>query len=326
MSVNDLFKMEGLFWKTVNYIIFFGCIFATIGLSIYAISRFCQNEDITLVKSSTYHSSEERIYPSISLCLLPPFIENEFDKFDDYAINMSSYIKFLEGDIWDARMLEVDYDEVTVSLAKNLLNSYFVTQDDKKREWVPVYYTSFRSSKRKCFTIDAPYIEKELLYYFVMDISNDIFPNGRRSATNEISTYLHYPGQRLKSYYTLNFDLESRENKPKNYKMEFNINNINVISRRNKAQEQCVTDWRNYDEFVLRTMMKESGCHPPQWRETYAWNTSLDLPLCQNTSQMKIFAEQPTIAKIESLMPPCRSIDRLHYHYHEKENNKDYNL
>ena len=108
--------------------------------------------------------------------------------------------------------------------------------------------------------------------------------------------------------------------------MEFNINNINVISRRNKAQEQCVTDWRNYDEFVLRTMMKESGCHPPQWRETYAWNTSLDLPLCQNTSQMKIFAEQPTIAKIESLMPPCRSIDRLHYHYHEKENTKDYNL
>ena len=318
--------MEGLFWKTINHIIFFGCIFATIALSVYSISRFCQNEDITLVQSSTYHSSEERIYPSISLCLLPPFIENEFDKFDDYAINMSSYIQFLEGKIWDARMLEVDYDEVTVSLAKNLLGSYFVTQDNKKREWVPVYYTSFRSSKRKCFTIDAPYIDKELLYYFAMDINNDIFPNGRRSATNEISTYLHYPGQRLKSYYTLNFNWESRENKPKNYKMEFNINNINVISRRNKAQESCVKDWRNYDEFVMRTMMTKSGCHPPQWRETFAWNTSLDLPLCQNTSQMKIFAEQPTIAKIESLMPPCRSIDRLHYHYHEKENTKDYNL
>ena len=52
--------MEGLFWKTVNHAIFFGCIFATIGLSVYSISRFFQNEDITLVQSSTYHSSEER--------------------------------------------------------------------------------------------------------------------------------------------------------------------------------------------------------------------------------------------------------------------------
>ena len=97
--------MEGLFWKSINHIIFFGCIFATIGLSVYSISRFCQNEDITLVQSSTYHSSEERIYPSISLCLLPPFIGNEFDKFEDYTINMTSYIQFwmkkVRGQCWD---------------------------------------------------------------------------------------------------------------------------------------------------------------------------------------------------------------------------------
>lgn len=126
--------MEGLFWKTINHLIFFGCIFATIALSVYSISRFCQNEDITLVQSSTYHSSKERIYPSISLCLLPPFLESKFDKFDDNGINTSSYIQFLEGKIWDARFLEVDYDEVTVSLDKNLLDSYFVTQDNKKRK------------------------------------------------------------------------------------------------------------------------------------------------------------------------------------------------
>ena len=312
--------MQNTVCKTINHIIFILCIFATICLSIYAISRYCENEDITLVQSSKYHTSKDRIYPSISLCIMPPFLEDKFHNYKDDTVNLTSYTQFLEGKIWNSRMLDIDYDDVTVSFAENLLNAYFVTQDNVKRDWTPVHYTSFRSSKRKCFTIDAPYIDNELLYYFSMDISNDIFANGGRSATNEIATYLHYPGQRLKAYYTLNFNWDSRENKPKNYKMEFNINNINVISRRNKPQEPCVTDWRKYDEHVMRTMMLETNCHPPHWK------AAMDLPFCNNTAQMKLFAEQPTIAKIESISPPCRSIDRLYYHYHEKDNTKDYNL
>ena len=152
-----------------------------------------------------------------------------------------------------------------------------------------------------------------------MDIGNDIFPNGGRSTTNEIATYLHYPGQRLKAYYTLNFNWDSRENKPKNYIMEFNINNINVISRRNKPQEPCVTDWKHYDEYVMDKMMLDTGCRPSHW------NSTTKLPLCNITIQMERFSEQPTTAMIESLNPPCRSIDRLHYHYHEKENGREYN-
>ena len=207
--------MNTLFWKTINRVAFLCCLLATTGLSGYAISRYYENKDITLVQSSKYHSSEDGIYPSISLCLLPPFLESEFEKYNDDTINMTSYIKFLEGKIWNERMLDVDYDNVTVSFDKNLLNAYYVTQDDDKREWIPVYYTSFRSSKRKCFTIDPPYVEKELLYYFAMDVSNEIYPNGKRSTRNKISTYLHYPGQRMKAFYTLNFELNSRENKTK---------------------------------------------------------------------------------------------------------------
>ena len=320
--------MDGLFWKTINRVVFFSCLLATTGLSCYALSRYYENKDITLVQSSKYHSSEDGIYPSISLCLLPPFLESEFEKYNDDTINMTSYTNFLEGKIWNERMLDVDYDSVTVSFDKNLLNAYYVTQDDDEREWIPVYYTSFRSSKRKCFTIDPPYVENELLYYFAMDVSNEIYPNGRRSTKNKISTYLHYPGQRMKAYYTLNFELNSRENKTKNHKMEFNINDIMAISRRNKPEEACVSDWKNYDDFIMRTMMIETGCHPPHWKATYAWNTSLNLPLCHTASQMKAFSEQPTTAKIESFKPPCRSIDQLHYHYHEKDNNTktDYNM
>ena len=312
--------MESLFWKIINRITFVLCLFATVGLSAYAISRYLENEDITLVQSLRYHSSEERLYPSISLCIIPPFLENEFIKYKNFGINMTSYIHFLEGKTWNERMLDIDYDKVTVSFADNLLNSYFMTQDHERRNWVPVYYTSFQTSKRKCFTIDAPYVKNELLYYFSMDIRNDIFPNGGRTATNEIATYLHYPGQRLKAYYTENFQWKSRENKPKNYKMKFNINNINIISRRNKPEEPCVTDWRDYDKHVMRSMMLETGCHPAHWK------LANDLPICNDTAQMKAFSEQPTTAKIESIIPPCRSIDRVHYHYHEKENLRDYNL
>ena len=35
------------------------------------------------------------------------FLRDKFDKFDDNAINMSSYIQFLEGKIWDAESDDV---------------------------------------------------------------------------------------------------------------------------------------------------------------------------------------------------------------------------
>ena len=99
----------------------------------------------------------------------------------------------------------------------------------------------------------------------------------------------------------------------KNYRMDFRVKNVDVISRRNKPQEPCIMEWKNFDENVMNGMAMQAGCRPKYW------NLSADVPICTQTTQMKQFSDQPLPGQIESLSPPCKSIDRLDYVYEEAD-------
>lgn len=194
------------------------------------------------------------MYPSHTICIIDPFLESKFEIFNDDWINKFTYVKFLSGGFWDDRMLDIDYDNVTVSLVDNLWESTYMTINDETYIWDPVYYTSFRSSFRKCFTVEAPQIGNDLLAYYGNLISNNIFPNGGRDGNNSIIVYLRYPGTRFKAFYTLKYLYESRGNSSKSYWMKFTVKNVDVISRRNKPQEPCIEDWKHFDDYILNSM------------------------------------------------------------------------
>ena len=310
-------KIKYFDWFDTHNLFLLVCVAATISLQIQCITHYFNDEDVSVVHFTKFHDSSEALYPSLSICILPPFLEDKFDIYDD-GINLTSYVKFLQGDIWDERMLDVNYDNVTVSLSDNLLYSYYVTQEEKQFDWQPIHRISFRSSGRKCFTIDAPIANQSLLWYFGIFMNNNIFPEGKRSRTNRFFTYLHYPGQRFTAYYTVKTEWSSRENKTKSYKMGFRINNIDVITNRNKDKERCIGEWKEYDQYIMDDIMEETGCHPPHW------NSSRNLPLCTNATEMKVFANQPTTSKVENYDPPCKIIERLDYEYTEKDDNREF--
>ena len=68
------------------------------------------------------------------------------------------------------RMIDIDFDNVSTSLADNLLDVWLLFHDDTYYQynhitktsdpsgWVPHFYVSFRSSIRKCFTFDMPFM------------------------------------------------------------------------------------------------------------------------------------------------------------------------
>ena len=273
--------------------------------------RYLANEDLTLVQVSKYHSNEYSMYPSHTICIINPFLDDRFDIFNDDWINKFTYVKFLSGEFWDDRMLDIDYDNVTVSLVDNLLESSYITINNEFYLWDPVYYTSFRSSYRKCFTVEAPRVSNDLLTYFGNVISNNIFPNGGRDGDNSVIVYMHYPGTRFKSFYTLKWINDSRGDSSESYWMKFTVKNVDVISRRNKPQEPCIEDWKHFDDYILNSMAIENGCYPKYW------NLTANVPYCENTMQLKRFKDQPTQAMIESHSSPCRFIDRLDYIYEE---------
>ena len=107
--------MEILSWQRINNIFHLLCIAATASLTIYCMCLYYRNEDVSVVQFTKFYSSKEAPYPSFSFCILQPFLEKKFDMYGG-EINMTTYIKFLEGKLWDERMLDVEYDNVTVSL------------------------------------------------------------------------------------------------------------------------------------------------------------------------------------------------------------------
>ena len=107
--------MQIISFKTIDRLFFMICLFATIYLSIYSLIRYCKDEDTTVLKVTKFFSSNESIYPSLTFCIAPPFLDSQFDMFGDDAINPKSYKRFLEGEFWDERLADIDYDNVTVS-------------------------------------------------------------------------------------------------------------------------------------------------------------------------------------------------------------------
>ena len=298
--------------------------------------KYFSNEDISRVDYKKFHHNNlDNIYPSISWCIINPFLENELKKYGE-GINTTSYSYFLQGLHWDDRMIHIDFDNVTVSLSDNLNLIWLQLHNDtmyiydhvgkisQPSNWKPNFYVSFRSALRKCFTFDIPYLHQQLVFNFAMDVKNTFFGNGVRpvyygfdgSNPNDgggFLVYFHYPGQRFTSYYTIKYEWDSRLNKSKSYVMKFGVKNVEVIKHRHRVQEPCVEDWRNYDQFIMEDTMMEAGCRPPHW------NTTQNLTLCSKPEEMKYFEDQPTTTKVQSFGPPCYVVENLHYDYHEMD-------
>ena len=196
--------MEISIFSKINNLFYSFCVITTVSLTIYCICNYLGNEDLTVVKFTKFHSSHEDVYPSFSFCISPPFLENKFDSYGN-DVNLTTYANFLDGKLWDERMLDVDYDNVTVTLADNVLAAYVALRNNTEYSWSPKYRVSFRSLLLKCFTIDAPDVDQNLNSFFEILIKPDIFPRGRRPQKGDdeyFLTYLHYPGQRFTSSYT----------------------------------------------------------------------------------------------------------------------------
>ena len=311
--------MTILNWPKINNLFTILCITATASLMVYCLCHYLRDEDVSSVHFTKFYSSNEAPYPSFSFCILQPFLENEFDVYGG-NVNMSTYIKFLRGELWDERMLDVDYDNVTVSLKENLAYGYAFLQNETGWIWNVTHHVSFRSSERKCFTIDAPDFDKSLNWYFGVYIKNDIFPNGKwpqRKDGGGFFTYLHYPGQRFTSYYTVKNQWPLRSNKSENYEMLFIMKNIDVLTHRRKASDMCYEDWKNYDQFIMDSIMVDNKCRPPHWI------TDKKLPICSNVTEMAKCSLQPSTAQVDRYDPPCGVIERLDYTYQEKAEKQD---
>ena len=171
---------------TLHNIFHFFCLLVTIFLQAKCIYKYILDEDVSVVNYKRFHDEKDNIYPSFSFCVLNPFLEHELKKYGT-GVNITSYSHFLMGKQWNEKMLQIDFDNVTVSLKSNLISirtrlldktTYYTFDNVNGKQyihdsienktipalWKTDFYVSFRSAFRKCFTFDVPMLRNKLVF------------------------------------------------------------------------------------------------------------------------------------------------------------------
>ena len=99
----------------------FICSLLAILLVVDVFYKFSKNEDISLLKYTSYLKTENDYYPVISFCFKNPFLKKKLEK---YGADEAAYLNFLEGKNISDELLEIEYDQVTIDVNEYLIEYY----------------------------------------------------------------------------------------------------------------------------------------------------------------------------------------------------------
>ena len=327
---NILFK---LFMQVYHYT----CIALSLALVIFVLYTYLQNTDISRVEYVKFQSTDQRFYPSFSLCFGDILLSR---KLVNYGVNESHYLKFLRGKVWEPRLMDINYHDVSINLEDYLLgiemyeenfngeivsdNNYLYDKTNtSSSQWKPNFYQDSSPAFgliQKCLTVDIPYQLDKRLSWITAVMNRTIFTNGTRpfntrEATDMFSVNIHHPGQRYR-YSKAKRDWNAEEpsqqpnDQPTSYGMKFYIFSMEVMKKRNKRQQRCNDNMDEKDDQVIKTeMMKNFSCTPPYWTTP----ESGKLSNCSSQKQLQNFHEM----SIKSSLVPCRRMTQVTYLYSE---------
>ena len=90
------------------------CTFGAICLSSYWIYKYWLDEEVSVVHYTKFHESTDNVFPTLSLCVTDPFVEN---RLSEYGSNQTSYSAFLAGKVFSKELMSINYSYVTTDIA-----------------------------------------------------------------------------------------------------------------------------------------------------------------------------------------------------------------
>ena len=280
--------------------------------------KYLKNEDISLLKYTRYLKGENDDYPVISFCFKDPFLKQ---RLAEYGITDAIYRDYLEGKIISNELLEIDYDKVTLDVNDYLVEHYILwvngtvkqapvdSKNGRKQFETSVSFSGFINQRFfKCFSLhhDA----KQMMRLESFKLQQEIFQNRSRASYYSFITLLHYPSQALRSLGTLRRVWKNRKD-TSDYSMHFQLTGMDVMNRRQKKNDHCNPNWRNYDISVIEEKIRKSGC-----RMTYE-TANMSAPKCNTKAAIIENKKGPDHYEESGLQPPCRSVEKIGYAYDE---------
>ena len=121
---------------------------------------------------------------------------------------------------------------------------------------------------------------------------------------------LHLPNQLSLAWSSYKNSWPKR-NEKKEYYMAFRLQQIDILKRRNKRKDPCLSDDLNFDQLILDHYIDKVGCKAPYQR------TNKSSEICE--SKEKIAEANSNLIGREKPMKPCTSASTMIFSYDEDE-------
>ena len=94
--------------------------------------------------------------------------------------------------------------------------------------------------------------------------------------------------------------------------MQFVINDVEIMKRRNKYNQPCDQKGNNFDDAVLLKYSESVGCRAPYY------TTNINTKMCSTQEEMKNSRFELRYDEYGSI-PPCITMEKISYSYKEIE-------
>jgi hypothetical protein len=119
----------------------------------------------------------------------------------------------------------------------------------------------------------------------------------------------HCPNQVLASMQTVKRYWVQRDNSTNHY-MNFNLKRLEVNEKRyKKRQNNCILNWKNYDNMTLRNHLNKVGSKTPDQISNETW------PICRSQEKMN----EARLHLNSNNVHPCKEVESVDYDMGESE-------
>ena len=297
----------------------FACYLAALGMTIFWCYKFWLDEDLCLVDYKPFKNSENVEHPMLSLCFLNPIDQAKLKRYNK-SFTETKYLNFLKGIDYHKGMELIKHEDVILNINNFYLGNMVlfnngtevrVKNEGSIQELPNVTFSGiWDGNLLKCHGLEKK--DKDIDYmYFAFNSS--IFSNRIRPEYGEKLqpiTFLHFSNKILLARNTYKETWPQRID-TKEYSMDFILNQVEVLKRRQKRNSHCLHDSLNYDETIIMNHLNNVGCRPPYQMKRK------NLTICSTSKKRKQSIINLQMEKFENLLPACTSIENINFRYEE---------
>ena len=321
--------MAVLKWRILHFIYKCCCVMVAVGLSVYLGRDFYEDNDLSEVQMKHFHQDEQSIYPDFTICFPNRYYETKLSKYGK-GINASTYASFLDGDLWDYRMVHISYDDVSMKLSDILLEVCARSAFDENCQSTGVYTSMPIGGSSICFTFQTSQLRLNSFSSFGLKIKSSVFQDKvrptrfidpRSGVEKGMMVWFHHHNNKFGSGVNLFAGWPFRSNaSSKYYVMHFQIKGLETFEKRSDKRCSPCNDVQteSYDIQKIKSIIEKVKCSPMYWERI------TDYPLCSSKEEMKKilryhYEEILHPSQKSTDIDPCLTIIRSDVEYIEED-------